>query len=231
MTMFFGLAHSNSTRSNAARRGGVEVFDDFHHGGGIEAGETLVAVNERAVQQAQTFLLNRRKAVVVQSVMGDFERAMRHVHADDFSELLFLQQSLEQSAFTATQVQNASRARAFQRGQHRAKTLFVEADVALDGFFFLRVNFGDGIGIRFALVHELRQRVVHQAALVLEIAARDGFALGMRRQPALAVAQKFFHLVIADPVVLVVVQHRHEHVKMREKLLQRQSRIQLDLEI
>ncbi len=43
--------------------------------------------------------------------------------------------------------------------------------------------------------------------------------------------QKFFHFVIANPIVLIVVQHRNEHVKMRQKLLQRQSRIQFDMEI
>ena len=72
--------------------------------------------------------------------------------------------------------------------------------------FFQSVSFGGGIGVGFALVHQLGKRVIHQTALVFEVAARDGFALGMRRQPAFAVAQKFFHLVIAHPIVLVVVQ-------------------------
>ena len=135
----FGALEQHTLERSQAR--GVKMFDDFHHRGGIEASEPLVTVNERAVQEAQTLLLNWRKAVIVQPVMRDFERAMRHIHADDFSELLFLQQSLEQSPFTAAQVQNASSARAFQRGQHRAKTLFIEADVALDGLFFLCVNF------------------------------------------------------------------------------------------
>ena len=50
---------------------------------------------------------------------------------------------------------------------------------------------GDGIGVWIALVHELSERIVHQTALVFEIASGDRFALGMRRQPAFAVAQKF----------------------------------------
>ena len=42
----------------------------------------------------------------------------------------------------------------------------------------------------------------------LQVAAGDQLALGVRRQPALAVAQQLLDLVVADPVVLVVVEHR-----------------------
>ena len=65
------------------------------------------------MQEAQAFLLNGRKTVVVQSVMGDFKRAMRYVHANDFGELFFFQQGLQQAPFTAAQVQDASSAGAF----------------------------------------------------------------------------------------------------------------------
>ncbi len=90
---------------------------------------------------------------------------------------------------------------------------------------------GGAIGTRFALVHELGERVIHQAALLFEVAARDRLAFRMRPQPALTVTQKFLHLVIPNPIMLVVVQHRHEHVKMRQKLSQRHPRVQLDSEI
>lgn len=49
----------------------------------------------------------------------------------------------------------------------------------------------------------------------------------MRGEPAVAVAQEFRHLVVAAPVVLVVVEHRHEH-EMTEELMDRQRGFQFD---
>ncbi len=49
---------------------------------------------------------------------------------------------------------------------------------------------------------------------MLQIAAGDGVALGVRRQPAFAVPQQLVNLVIADPVMFLVVEHRHEHVEV-----------------
>jgi len=86
---------------------------------------------------------------------------------------------MQQPPFAATQVQNATRATGFQRGEHRAKTLFVEADGALNGLLFQRMNLGGGIGIRGAFICELNKRVVHQAALMLKITAGNGLAFGM----------------------------------------------------
>ena len=63
-----------------------------------------------------------------------------------------------------------------------------------------------------------------EAALVLQVAAGDQLALGVRGQPALAVAQQLLDLVVADPVVLVVVEHRDQHVEVRQQLAQRQRR-------
>ena len=57
--------------------------------------------------------------------------------------------------------------------------MFVETNLLFNCFLFERVGFGDGIGIRFALIHKLRERIIHQATLVFEIAAGDGFAFGM----------------------------------------------------
>jgi hypothetical protein len=53
---------------------------------------------------------------------------------------------------------------------------------------------------------------------MLQVPARDDLALRVRREPPLAVAQQLLDLVVADPVVLLVVQHRHQHVQVREQL-------------
>ena len=63
-----------------------------------------------------------------------------------------------------------------------------------------------------------------EVRLVLEVAADDLLALGVLAEPALAVAQQFLHLVLADPVVLVVVEHRHEDVEVGQQVGERTSR-------
>ena len=43
--------------------------------------------------------------------------------------------------------------------------------------------------------------------------------------------KKFLHLVVTDPIVLVIIEHRHKNVKVREKLLQWQPGLQLNAKI
>ena len=56
------------------------------------------------------------------------------------------------------------------------------------------------------------------------IASRDGMA----DEPALAVAKQLLHLVVADPVVLLVVEHRNEHVQVRQQVAQPARRAERD---
>ena len=67
---------------------------------------------------------------------------------------------------------------------------------------------------------------------VLEIAPGDHVALGMGFQPALAMAQQLIDLVVADPVVLFLVEHRHQDIEMLQDIGQacrdRQGDIQID---
>ncbi len=53
-------------------------------------------------------------------------------------------------------------------------------------------------------------------------------SLGMRCEPPLAFREQLLHLVVADPVVLGVVQHRDQHIKMREERRQRLLSLQLE---
>src|ERR1043165_1718056 len=82
--------------------------------------------------------------------------------------------------------------------------------------------------MRVAFVHELGERIGHQAPLVLQISARNGIALWMRSQPTFAMPQKLFDFVITNPVVLVVIQNRDENVEMTKELMQGQSRFHFD---
>src|SRR5260370_23969282 len=55
---------------------------------------------------------------------------------------------------------------------------------------------------------------------MLQVTVRDRFALGMRRQPPLAAADQLLNLVVVDEIMLVVVEYRDEHVKMRQQVAQ-----------
>ena len=61
------------------------------------------------------------------------------------------------------------------------------------------------------------QGLVGQMLAVLEVAADDLLLFRMDGKPRLAVPQQLLHLVVADPIVLVVVQHWNQHVQVGEK--------------
>ena len=82
------------------------------------------------------------------------------------------------------------------------------------------------VGVGLVLVEQARERVPREAALVLQVAAGDQLALRVARQPALAVPQQLLDLVVADPVVLVVVEHGDQHVEVREQLREPAARPQ-----
>ncbi len=63
---------------------------------------------------------------------------------------------------------------------------------------------------------------------MLEVAPRDLLALGVRRQPALAVTQQLLHLGVIDPVMLVVIEDGHEDVEVAEQLVQRSRGAEAD---
>ena len=66
---------------------------------------------------------------------------------------------------------------------------------------------------------------------MLEVAVGDQFLLGMRLEPALALAEQLVHFIASDPVVLVVVQHGNQDVEVREQVLQTALAGQLDREV
>ena len=57
-----------------------------------------------------------------------------------------------------------------------------------------------------------------EAWLKLQISARDFLFARVSRQPGAAVRQQLFELVVADEVVLVVVEDRNQDIEMREQL-------------
>ena len=112
------------------------MLDDFHDGGGIVALQTLVAVDQRALDERDALALGRRQAIQAQLVLRELQRPVGHVHAQNVGELPVLQEQCQQAALAAAQVQDALRAAAFQGGQDRAQALLVQADLALNRLFF-----------------------------------------------------------------------------------------------
>ena len=76
-----------------------------------------------------------------------------------------------------------------------------------------------GILDRHCLIHG-GERGVNQAPLVLEVAAGDQRALGVRGQPVRAAAHQLLDLVVAHPVVLLVVEHGQQDVEVGQQRAQ-----------
>ena len=90
---------------------------------------------------------------------------------------------------------------------------FCAADHLFFGLF-LRRQAGDGVANEPALMHE--------------ISRDDHVARGVSVEPALAVAQQLFDLVVTNPVVLLVVEHRNEHIEVRQQVAQPARRAKRD---
>src|SRR5438067_1809377 len=60
--------------------GRVEVLDDLHYRGRVEAFQPPVTVSERPVEQPDPFALLRREPVQVKPVLRHLEAAVRDVH-------------------------------------------------------------------------------------------------------------------------------------------------------
>ena len=89
------------------KAGGIEMLDHLDHGGCVEARQTCVAVHQRTVEQRDALALLRCQPLQLQSRACPLQRAPRYIKPHDLIELGFLQQRLNQSALTATQVEHA----------------------------------------------------------------------------------------------------------------------------
>ncbi len=150
----------------------------------------------------------------------DLEAADRDVRARDALEDALVDEALQQLALAAAQVEHAARLGLAERGDHRGEPRLVEEHPRLDGV--LGAAFASSVSSGLALVvgHEARERHPEERPAVLEVAERDRLALGVLREPALALGEEVVDLRVAHPVVLLVVQHGHEHVQVREQLPQ-----------
>ena len=76
-----------------------------------------------------------------------------------------------------------------------------------------RVGVGQSLDIRQTL-----QRGVGERASVAQVAPRDQRFVGMRPQPVASAPHQFIHLVLADRVMLGVVEHGNQHVQVGQQI-------------
>ena len=196
--------------------GRVEVLDDLDNGGGIEPLQPPVPVDQRAVDQLDASRLplgSRSSLSRSRAVSSDTDR---HVHADDLLELLVLEQFPEQLALAAAEVEHPLRTAGPQRRQDGPDPLLVEAQGLLQRLFGL-VARPLLVALRFRrllFLHQSGKGLAEEAGLVLQVATGDLLLLGMARQPAAPFRQQLLELVLADEVVLGVVEDGDQDVEV-----------------
>jgi hypothetical protein len=128
------------------------------------------------------------------------------------------EQGLDESAFAAAQVQH-SRGRSTENSSgHSIEAPLVQADAFLDLTLLVVLLLVDLRLVVRRVISEAGQDVARERTPVLQVAATDQLASGMGRQPRAALVEQLASLVLADPVVLVVVEHRQQHVEMRQQV-------------
>ena len=80
------------------------------------------------------------------------------------------------------------------------------------------------VGVDAFVLDEARQRLPREALEVLQVAAGDEVLLGMSGEPTFALPKQLLELVLADEVVLVVVENRDEDVEVGQELRERPLR-------
>src|SRR5207253_7043023 len=189
---------------------------------------------QRTVQQADALTLLVREPPAgahAELLFGDFQRPKRNVHAGDLGELSVREQRLEELPLAAAEIEDTCSAGILQRGDDGRAALLIETQRPLQVGLLLDADRPLRSLLRVLLDYQPLQRGAGEALLMFEIAAGDGLALRMRLEPPRTVPQEFLDLVVADPVVLVIVEDRHEDVQMREQVRQALRRAQRDGEV
>ena len=83
------------------------MLDDFDQGRRVEAGEAVVSVEQRALNEVDTDALARGHLVEVQALGGVSQGLVRYVHTEDVLDFKLAQKQPQQFAFAAAQVEHA----------------------------------------------------------------------------------------------------------------------------
>jgi hypothetical protein len=169
----------------------------------------------------------------VEAPLGPLERDVGDLDADDAGELFVLEEAGEQLALAAAEVEDGADLGGAQELDDGVEALVVEVHGALEGLLGevageqlgLLVGEGDGLGLGLG---EAGEGGAGEAGAVLEVAGGDGLAFGVVGEPAVAEAEELVDLLVADVVVLVVVEDGEEDVEVGEELAQGAAAGELD---
>src|SRR5579875_147354 len=159
--------------------------------------------------------LHHRQAVQFQPPLPRFERANRYVQADDFAELLVLEQFADQRTRTAAEIEHALGTAGPQCRHDGAKPLFVKAflSVANASSLLVFLDFG-----RLLFLYEASEGHAVQARLEAQVTASNLVLLWMAGQPALAFVEQLLQFVFADEIMFAAIKYRNEHIKMCQQV-------------
>lgn len=191
------------------------MLDDFDHASDVECLEARIFVDGRALHEFDAVSLLVAHAIELQTTRGNLERAHRDVDAQNVRDARLVQQFLDEFPLAASKVENALRTQLDNEFGDLLQSSLVQAQRLFDGLFHGIVDLVLG---RVGDLFEPRQRRRNQMPAPLEIAFRNHISHRMVREPTFAVSQEFFDLGLGHVIVLVVVEHRHQHVEMREQV-------------
>src|SRR5947199_3484409 len=101
------------------------MLDHLHDCRRVESRQTCVAIHQRTMQQSNSFALLGSETIQLETRFGQVERPARDVDAHNLGELVVGQQTSEQLALTAAEVDHSCGARRLQRFEYGIETPFV----------------------------------------------------------------------------------------------------------
>jgi hypothetical protein len=194
------------------------MLDDLDQHGRLIADQSWVSVEQLTMDEREALVLRWGEVLQVQAGCGTVETASGHVHADDVAEALIVQEHPYECAVTTAQGENASDAPVMQSSQHRLETVVLEPDGGFQSVLGFTALCLSRVTISVIFVGELNQRSVGEGTLVFQIPAGNELALGVPAQPPLPMPQELGHLILANPVMRLIVQHGDHHIHMPQQV-------------
>ena len=139
---------------------------------------------------------------------------MGHVEPDHVIDRRQLEQGSGQLALAAAEVEDPTGTAGGDGVDHGGEALLVEAEWAFDHFFLGVLRLRQLFGIVGVVLLQAGHRLAGQRGVVAQVAIGDQLAIGVGAQPLAATTKQLLHLVVPDPVVLVVVEDGEQDVEV-----------------
>ena len=112
-----------------------------------------------------------------------------------------------------------------------AEALLVETERTFDDLFLGVVSLGQLVGVVVVILLQAGHRLPGQLGVVAQVAIGDELPVGVRAEPRAAAAEQLVHLVVADPIVLVVVEDGKKDKEVLQQVLDLLAAAQSDREV